>query len=191
MTKHEIVNQLLPIFRRYGYEGTTLSRISEATGLGKASLYHHFPKGKEEMAKAVLEHLKEWRQIHVINHLLGEGSPLERLLAMTESMRLVYDQGKQSCLLTILSMGDSKESFSAQIQPAFESLIETITVVLVDAGFSKQDANERAEDAILQIQGSLVLSRALDNNSSFQRVMSRLPYSLLNINNQTSQTKGQ
>lgn len=183
MTKQEIVTQLLPIFRRYGYEGTTIAKISEATGLGKASLYHHFPKGKEEMAKAVLEYLKVWRQTHVIDHLLGDGTPLERLLAMTESMRLVYDQGKQSCLLSILSMGDSKESFSAQIQPAFESLIESIALVLVDAGFSKEEANERAEDAILQIQGSLILSRALDNNSSFQRIMSRLPYSLLNINN--------
>lgn len=183
MTKQEIVNQLLPIFRRYGYEGTTISRISEATGLGKASLYHHFPKGKEEMAKAVLEHLKEWRHVHVINHLLGEGTPIERLLAMTESMQQVYDHGKQSCLLSILSMGDSKESFSAQIQPAFESLIESISVVLVDAGFSKTDANERAEDAILQIQGSLVLSRVLNNNSSFQRVMTRLPHSLLNKSN--------
>jgi TetR/AcrR family transcriptional repressor of lmrAB and yxaGH operons len=182
MTRSEIVNQLLPIFRRYGYEGTTISKISEATGLGKASLYHHFPKGKEEMAKAVLEHLQQWRQIHVIDHLLGAGTPLERLLAMTESMRLVYEQGRQSCLLSILSMGDSKDSFSAQIQPAFERLIEAIAVVLVDAGFSKQDAHERAEDAILQIQGALVLSRALDNNASFIRTMARLPYSLLNIN---------
>lgn len=54
MSKEEVIAQLTKVFRQYGYEGATLARLSEATGLGKASLYHHFPKGKEEMAAVVL-----------------------------------------------------------------------------------------------------------------------------------------
>jgi AcrR family transcriptional regulator len=42
---------LLKLFRQFGYDGVTLSKISQATGLGKASLYHYFPGGKAEMAE--------------------------------------------------------------------------------------------------------------------------------------------
>ena len=47
------------VFRAHGYEGATLSVITEATGLGKGSLYHFFPGGKEELAAAVLADLRK------------------------------------------------------------------------------------------------------------------------------------
>ncbi|WP_164094666.1 TetR family transcriptional regulator, partial [Serratia marcescens] len=42
------------VFREHGYEGASLAVIGARTGLGKGSLYHAFPGGKEEMASAVL-----------------------------------------------------------------------------------------------------------------------------------------
>ena len=60
MDRSEAVQKLVMVFRQHGYEGATLSKISEATGLGRASLYHHFPGGKQEMARAVLESVAAW-----------------------------------------------------------------------------------------------------------------------------------
>jgi TetR/AcrR family transcriptional repressor of lmrAB and yxaGH operons len=60
--KSEIVDQLFLVFRDRGYEGASLADLSEATGLGKSSLYHHFPGGKEQMAEAVLERAKAFIQ---------------------------------------------------------------------------------------------------------------------------------
>ena len=51
---------LAEVFREHGYEGASLSLISKATGLGKGSLYHFFPGGKEEMADAVLSEIDGW-----------------------------------------------------------------------------------------------------------------------------------
>jgi len=56
----DVVPLLAEIFRELGYEGTTLSRITERTGIGKGSLYHFFPGGKEEMAAAVLADVDGW-----------------------------------------------------------------------------------------------------------------------------------
>ena len=53
--KLEIIDRLFVVFRDRGYEGSSLADLSQATGLGKSSLYHHFPRGKEQMAEAVLE----------------------------------------------------------------------------------------------------------------------------------------
>ena len=55
VAKDEIVDRLFAVFRDRGFEGASLADLSRATGLGKSSLYHHFPEGKEQMAQAVLE----------------------------------------------------------------------------------------------------------------------------------------
>ena len=47
MSKEKIILQLIPVFRQYGYGGTSLAMLIKATGLGKASLYHYFPEGKK------------------------------------------------------------------------------------------------------------------------------------------------
>ncbi|WP_315889750.1 TetR/AcrR family transcriptional regulator [Kovacikia minuta] len=59
MSKQAHVSSLLNLFRQFGYDGVTLSKISQATGLGKASLYHHFPGGKDEMVETVLIALRQ------------------------------------------------------------------------------------------------------------------------------------
>ncbi len=53
VTEEELLDRLTSVFRTHGFEGASLSLISKATGLQRASLYHRFPGGKEEMAKAV------------------------------------------------------------------------------------------------------------------------------------------
>jgi hypothetical protein len=49
----------------------------------------------------------------------------------------------------------------------------------VDAGLDAEQARLRAEDAIMQIQGSLVLARGLNDTAPFERVLQRLPEILL------------
>ena len=52
ITREDALDRITAVFRKWGYEGATLRMISEATGLGRASLYHHFPGGKDDMARA-------------------------------------------------------------------------------------------------------------------------------------------
>lgn len=68
MTREEAIAQLSKVFRQYSYEAVTLARLSAATGLGKASLYHHCLKGKEEMA-AVLNQKQQWFEEHLPDEL--------------------------------------------------------------------------------------------------------------------------
>ena len=43
------------LFRRHGYNGTSLSQISHASGATIGSIYHFFPGGKEALALAVID----------------------------------------------------------------------------------------------------------------------------------------
>ncbi len=50
LPREEVLDRLAAAFRRDGYDGASIARLSAATGLGKASLYHYFPGGKQDMA---------------------------------------------------------------------------------------------------------------------------------------------
>ena len=59
LSKPEMLDRLMNLFRDKGFDGASLADISTATGLGKSSLYHHFPNGKEEIARQVLPDVEE------------------------------------------------------------------------------------------------------------------------------------
>ena len=73
--KDEVLDRLAQAFRENGYDGASIARLSEATGLGKASLYHYFKGGKQEMAAAVLGHVGVRFSNMVIAPLRGTGQP--------------------------------------------------------------------------------------------------------------------
>ena len=179
MSRNELIARLAKVFRQYGYEGATLARLSEATGLGKASLYHYFPKGKEEMAAAVLNQINDCMEESVLAPLRGSGEPAERICAMSKNVAKFYNHGQQTCLLAVLALGESKDLFHTQIRCALNVWIDTLTTVLIEAGFEPARARCKAEDTILQIQGSLVLVRGLDDTAPFERIIKHLPEELL------------
>lgn len=179
MSKEEAIVQLAKVFRQYGYEGSTLARLSQATGLGKASLYHYFPGGKEEMAAVVLDRMKHRFDEHVLQPLRDRGNPTERIHAMVKHLDEFYDRGHNTCLLAVLAIGEANDLFRLQIQTAFNIWIDTLAKVLIEAGLDAERAYRKAEEAVLKIQGALVLSRGLNNTAAFERVIQHLPEELL------------
>ena len=179
MLREEAVVRLVNVFRQYGYEGATLTRLSNATGLGKASLYHHFPNGKEEMTAAVLEYLRSKLESGILAPLRSDAVPVERLLAMAQSVNAYYNHGQQACLLAMLALGEANDVFHAQIQQALNVWIDALAGVAMDAGIDATVSRHRAEDAILQIQGALILAKGLGDTAPFQRVLVALPNTLL------------
>ena len=87
LAKEEVSQRIFGVFRTYGYEGATLARISVATGLGRASLYHYYPGGKDDMAREVLGTARGWLESNVVAALERPGGHAARLRAMTARRR--------------------------------------------------------------------------------------------------------
>ena len=177
--RDEAVSRILAVFRRYGYDGASLARLSEATGLGKSSLYHHFPKGKVDMAQAALDSVRAWLADHVFSTLQGDNPPETRLRRFTAKYVEFYSHGENPCLTDLFTMGEAGEIFQEGFSKALRKLILTLAGVLQETGIPKTEAIRRAEDAIIAIQGSLVVSRALGDTAPFLRTMKELPDRLL------------
>jgi AcrR family transcriptional regulator len=178
MPKQTYIPQLIQLFRQYGYDGATLSKISEATGLGKASLYHHFPGGKDEMVEAVLDSFQQWLEENILSVLSSEGDALTRLRRMCDRFSELYEEGEQPCMSAVLLLGSARDIFHARVNALFRVWIDAIARVLIEDGMDAELAQHRAEDAAIAIQGSLILSQGLKDPSPFRRVIQQLPTQL-------------
>lgn len=174
-----IIASLAEVFRSHGYEGASLSLLAEAADLRKASLYYHFPGGKEEMAEAVLSDSLHWFEENIFAILRGPGDPTDRLITMTTRLNDHFAGGESVDLFGFMALGATRDRFASFLTDLFSNWIGSLSKCLIEAGLARDLAVQRAADAVMEIEGALVLSRALGDSGPFQRVMRRLPDVLL------------
>jgi AcrR family transcriptional regulator len=179
LTRDELLDRLHDTFRRYGYEGASMSRIATATGLGKASLYHHFPGGKEQMAGAVLDSRRSWYEEKLFRPMESVHPPRQRLTNMLATLEQTYADGAKASLPALLALTVEREMFPEIIADFFQRWLDCMTQLLIDSGLARDIASRRAHDAVQRIQGALLLSRAFGEAKPFTAQLADLPDQLL------------
>ena len=175
----EVLAALSGVFRQFGFEGASLSRIVEATGLQRASLYHRFGGGKEEMAARVVEEVhREFRET-ILAPLGAKGEARARLKRAAARLSEFYGGGERSCILDLLSLGEPSGEIVAALRAAYDDVTGALATVAREAGASPAEARRRAEEVMIQIQGALVLSRVRGDTQAFRRVIRGLPDRIL------------
>lgn len=179
-SRDEIVRKLFDLFRHRGFEGAALSDISEATGLGRSSLYHHFPGGKDEMVAAVADFAHGQIENSILAPLTGEGSLERRIDAMLESTSAIYDCGREPCLVASLMVSPGLAADSAgKVQAILNDWIAALAGALEGAGLPAAEAKRRATAAIIDIQGALLVARASGDTGVFTDAMTATRRDLL------------
>lgn len=175
-----LIRAVTGVFRRHGFDGTTLARLSDATGLAKASLYYRFPGGKHEMAHAVMEDSAVRFEDAVVGALEGTGeSPRTRLESMRDALRRFFADGSLACIFEVLSRGDVLPETRARGRAAVDRWTDALVRVLEAHGLAPAEARRRADVAVVLVAGCLVLARIQDDASVFARLVGTLPDQLL------------
>lgn len=170
-----LLERLSRSFREVGYEGASVAVLADATGLRKASLYHRFPGGKEQMAKDVLGAAEAWLREHVIAPLESADSADTGLAAVTQALARFYEGGRLSCLVNVLSSDFGRSGpFSAQVRRLAEGLLSAMSHALREAGMAPSEADLKAEQLLSELQGSLILTRVLGRTDPFDHFLQRL-----------------
>ncbi len=176
----DLMHCLSRVFKEYGYEGASLTIISQASGLKKPSLYHRFPRGKEQMAEEVLAFTYRWIEKNILELLESNDTPEKKIKLFASQIGKLYNNGKESCLLNMLSSTKSEDNpFAKAICSTFKTLQKALSDIAHDAGFEKKEAQVRAENVLVALQGALVLSRGIGDTAPFERMQERLPAILL------------
>ncbi|MCW3108656.1 MAG: TetR/AcrR family transcriptional regulator [Segetibacter sp.] len=181
-TKQFIVEKTAPIFNMKGFAGTSLSDITEATGLTKGSIYGNFAN-KDEVALAVFDYNLSLlsKGINVI--VSGSTNAIDTLLKMADFYRSQFKNtltaGGCPILNTAIDADDThpllKEKASKSIK-AWKKNIESI----IKQGIAKNEvkstvnAAEFATEYISLIEGGIMLAKTTGDVSMLNTCISRV-----------------
>lgn len=173
----ELTAQLGQVFRERGYEGATLTQLAAATGLGKASLYHHFPGGKSEMLEVLVREAIALAESRAFARLEGPGPAAEQLAAFIDGFADYLERSGGPCLLGVLALGSSNQAIGdlgrqmdeqmtlwrARLERSFEA-----------AGCKPKRAARAAAEVLEVLYGAQVLAALHDDPRHLRRACKRL-----------------
>ncbi len=180
MDKSELLALLQPTFATYGFNGASVARLAAATGLGKASLYHHFPGGKNEIAGVLLRQAVEQLQSKVFVASGKRNSPNERLAGMIDRFSEYCNDGQSYCLVALFA----QEQAPVIDQPAIAEQFAAWRTVLAQCyeadGHKPKAANRAAASLVNTLYGALLMARMTDEPKLFLQAAKRCKNQLLN-----------
>lgn len=178
-TKEFIVEKTAPIFNTKGYAGTSLSDMTEATGLTKGSIYGNFAN-KDEVALASFDY--NLRKLRAYTHDEEEKAETikEKLMVRTrifgDVRPVAYPVGGCPILNTGTEADDTHPALKARVADAIESWKER-TVSMIEEGIRKgeispdTDAEQTALTLISMIQGAILIAKSTGKKQYGRQVM--------------------
>jgi AcrR family transcriptional regulator len=173
-SKYEIIDRLFRVFRDRGFEGASLADLSRATGLGKSSLYHYFPGGKEQMAEAVLGRATALIDSSMVEVARAPEPIKVRVRKIVTSLEQLYEGGRTACVLGQLATAGIGSRARLGLRQAFVHWIGAIAGLAAESGMSPARARNFAEDWVARLQGALILQAASGDAGAFKRAMNAL-----------------
>lgn len=177
-TRESLEDQLVGIFKMRGYEGATLTQLAEATGLGKASLYHHFPGGKAEMAAVLLRRAVASLQKSAFSRLTKSTPATVRLRQFVDGFSAYAEHGESQCLVAILAQGSAREIHGDSIGNQFQDWTASLTSVFEETGQKPRRAARSAAGLLASLYGYLLTAQLRSDPSHFRRGIRRIKKSL-------------
>src|SRR5262245_11586535 len=174
-----MLDRLMDLFREKGFDGASVADISDATGLGKSSLYHHFPDGKQEMALQVLARLEDQLEHTLFEPMRSTGTPKQKLDRMLDGLDAFYEGGKKACLIERLTASVDVNRFRRPLGRVVNSWIDAGEARGLEGGLPRASARHLAEDRAVRIVGPLGVCAGTGNASVFARTIRDLRESVL------------
>ena len=156
-------------FRRFGYEAASLGILGQETGLGRSSLYHHFPGGKRVMADAVLEMAGQFVRGDVMPLLAMNAARKDNVEAFLAMLSDYYEGGRTACLYGVFTLHDAPADIRMQVERLTADWLS-----MLEADLARNGAAEPAEDAkriLRAIQGGLMLTQATGDPACFEQAL--------------------
>ncbi|SJZ50451.1 TetR/AcrR family transcriptional regulator [Sediminibacterium ginsengisoli] len=178
-TRRFITEVTAGVFNRKGYAGTSMSDLTEATGLTKGSIYGNF-LNKEEVAQEAFA-FNVANRISVIQQQVkaettAKGKLLANVRVFSSSSRHLFPDGGCPIMNTAIEADDTNEPLRKQAAAAFtswkKSLVQIIRAGVENGEFRKTADPERtALSLIALIEGAILLSRTSKNKQDLDLVL--------------------
>ena len=161
-----IIETIAPVFNKHGYVGTSMSDLTDATGLTKGALYGNF-ENKEALALAAYEYNINKLMARIDQLLNVEGTSLEKLFSLTKFYRNydIFTQELGGC--PILNVGVDARNNNDQLVAATKETIKTIEgkiALVLENGVNKGELKipvpplQFAKQLFTMLQGAIAMN---------------------------------
>ena len=169
-----LCDRLAHVFLIHGYDGASIAALAATAGLSKASLYHHFPGGKQEMATVLINHAIRSAEQQAFGALSALSPAATRLEAFLDGFLHYTENGKRPCLLAVLG-----QSAPEPIREVIKAQINTWQVALESSliglrGVKPKRATRLAEDMLCGLYGASLLGQLVGDQTCIERSVKRL-----------------
>tara|TARA_B110000977_G_scaffold121205_1_gene155935 strand:+ start:217 stop:813 length:597 start_codon:yes stop_codon:yes gene_type:complete len=181
-TKQFILEKVAPVFNKNGYFGTSMSDITEATGLTKGAIYGNF-KNKEDLAyysfyfnvSYVMEKLRAITEIRQ--------NSIHQLMGISEFYKYDYLAKLEFGGCPILNVGVDANHTNLKLHKAVKQVIKKIQgsiFLILEEGIKRKEikpevnAKEFSSVMFSLIEGGVFMSMTMKDNSYLRNMMNHL-----------------
>ena len=162
-TRDRLVSAAATLFWRKGYHGTGLAEVLAEAGVPKGSLYHHFPDGKADLAKAAADWTADFL-ITIINDAFEPASDFRAGAAhycnKMAKLFQISDAADICPISALLFDGPEDPEFRAHAERVFQRMIDVISGHGRRLALPEGEAVAQAEILLVAIEGGWTLARA-------------------------------
>lgn len=178
-SKDILIETTSRLFRIRGYYGVGLNDIIEESGIPKGSLYHYFPKGKEQLAIEAIQHTKELVLGKIKELFESIEDPVEAFQEHFYKLSKVLENDTNLLGFPIGTVAGEKHSTCDAIrvtcQSAFEEWQGIYTKKLLVAGFNAQEAKDLSVVINALIEGGILLSLTQKSGAPLKVIAEKIP----------------
>jgi len=157
-----LVDSAATLFRRQGYAATGLNQILDEAGVKPGSLYHHFPRGKQQLAAQVVDTAGAGIE-QLLRRFLSTGRSVADIVDRWIDLLVAGLAGDQRDGCPIEPIATESVNASPAVREAsaraFKGWCAAVDERLRSDGWSAAEAQQVAIAVISLIEGALILSR--------------------------------
>ncbi|MDY7101606.1 MAG: TetR/AcrR family transcriptional regulator [Actinomycetota bacterium] len=163
-TRERIITATAELFRRQGYNGTSMKAVTEAADVPFGSLYHFFPDGKAQLAGVVIRSSgAAYRELFELIWAGADDAPS----AVTDffdgaAAVLTETDYVDACPIgtVALEVASTNDELRAATHEVFSSWVDAAAARFRGAGIDADRAAALATTFVAAVEGGFMLSRA-------------------------------
>ncbi|MFN0214259.1 MAG: TetR/AcrR family transcriptional regulator [Saprospiraceae bacterium] len=170
--KQVLLHRCWEVFNRHGYNGTSVSMLAEATGLGKSGLMHHH-LSKESLMRAVLEYAQEALRNSVFSVVREDLPPEQKIEKMLRRQNRLIKMERQGCFFANTALETGRDGpFNEPILVIWKEWKEAVASILNQI-MPEAEAAQTAYRLLLEYEGAVIMYKISNDEEHLEQFVSR------------------
>jgi AcrR family transcriptional regulator len=169
-TRRRLLEAAVVEIAREGFSGANIDRVSRVAGLGKGTVYNHFP-GKRALMLALIDEVGRQHREFIEQRVLRESAPAARLRAFFLAGFAFVEEHLPEARLALSTLNGADAEFHARLYAAYLPIFEFVAAQIIQPGISAGVFHECQPIATASLLMTLYLGSASSIDPSGKHFM--------------------